>query len=139
MLGRKKFDHLTDEELIEAYRRDQSPAAFDLLYRRHSHKIYGICLDYLKNQHDAEDSYMEIAAELPQKILKYEIGRFESWLFAVVKNFCLNKLEKALKTRTEDLREISDDFFVENPDLEYHDIEARYIEVLSDAINCLKD
>ena len=141
LLLKKRTDKRSDKELLDAYKRKPSEAILGLLFRRHSHKVYGLCLSYLKNHHDAEDAVMDSFAALPPKLLKYQIEDFESWLYLVVRNYCLRLLKKKARQRTDGLDEICQEVFVESaPQNALHDTdeEERRFEVLSDAINQLK-
>ncbi len=141
LLFKKRTDNRTDEELLAAYKRRPSEAILGLLFRRHSHKLYGLCLSYLKNQQDAEDAVMDCFAELPPKMLKYNIEDFESWLYLVVRNYCIRLLKERARLRTDGLDEICEEVFVESaPPNALYDIdeEERRFEVLSDAIDQLK-
>jgi len=138
LLLKKRKDTRTDEELLAAYKSRPSEAILGLLFRRHSHKMYGLCLSYLKNPQDAEDAVMDCFADLPPKLLKYPIDDFESWLFLVVRNYCLKLLKEKARQQSGGLEEIYAENFVESPhDDTLHTEERRY-EVLSDAIDQLK-
>lgn len=134
---RKREDDSSDEELLAAYKRKPSDAILGALFRRHSHKMYGLCLSYLKNQQDAEDAVMDSFAGLPPKLLKYDIDDFESWLFLVVRNYCLKLLKDKARQRTGGLEEIYEENFVELPPGEALDTGERRYEVLSDALDQL--
>ena len=141
ILFKKRTDIRTDEELLDAYKRRPSEAVFGQLFRRHAHKLYGLCLSYLKNPQDAEDAVMDCFADLPPKLLKYDIEDFESWLFLVVRNYCLKLLKDKARLRTDGLDEICEEVFVESAhDVTLHTIEEeeRRYEALSDAIDQLK-
>ena len=141
LLFKNRTDTLSDEELLAAYKRRPSEAIFSQLFRRHAHKLYGLCLSYLKNPQDAEDAVMDSFADLPPKLLKYDIEDFESWLFLVVRNYCLKLLKEKARLRTDGLDEICEEVFVESAhDETLHSIEEeeRRYEALSDAIDQLK-
>jgi RNA polymerase sigma-70 factor (ECF subfamily) len=137
---RKTLSHQSDEELLLLYKQSKRQDVFEALINRHIHKAYGLCLNLLKNSADAEDAVMEIFQGLPDKLLQYNIGNFSGWLFNVTRNHCLRVLTHRTKDRTELFEEINDDFFVENSgDDTLIDIEERRLEVLSDAIDQLKN
>ena len=142
LLFKKRTDTRSDEELLAAYKRRPSQAILALLFKRHSHKLYGLCLSYLKNHHDAEDAVMDSFADLPPKLLKYSIEDFESWLYLVVRNYCLKLLKEKARQRTEGLDEICEEAIMESaPDEALYtiDVEERRYEALSDAIDQLKE
>ncbi len=134
---RQKEDKRSDEELLTAYKKRPSPSVLTTLFHRHSHKLFGLCLSYLKNDQDAEDVVMETFESLHDKIMAYEIDNFESWLFFVTRNYCLKVLKRKARKRTEGLDEITEENFVESPPEKALSIEERRMEVLSDAIDQL--
>ena len=93
---RKKITYqgLEDNHLAEEYRLYPSNAIISEIYRRFGHLMFGTCLNYLKNQQDAEDCVMEIFEGLPEKLAKFEISHLKSWLFMTTKNACLMRLRK---------------------------------------------
>lgn len=135
----KQHDQRKDEELLQLFQKNSNEELVGILMNRHIHKVYGVCLNYLKNQSDAEDAVMEIFEQLPQKASTYDIKHFGAWLFNVSRNHCIKILKQKAKTRTALLDEISEDFFVESSPENTLSIEDRRIEVLSDAINQLKE
>lgn len=54
--------------------------------------VYGVCLKYLKNRDDSKDAVMQIFEKLINDLPDYEILNFKSWLYVLVKNFCLMQL-----------------------------------------------
>jgi RNA polymerase sigma-70 factor (ECF subfamily) len=140
MLRRRlNIEQRSDEELIRLYKLKQDNRFLGQLLDRHLHKLYGLCLKYMKNQQDAEDAAMEIYASLPDKLQQYEIENFSAWLFFVSKNHCLKRLKQNAKIRTELLEENSEDLFVENPLEETLYSEEKRLEKLSNAIDQLKE
>ena len=135
----KKINTLSDEELINSYKKNPRSSLLNVLLNRHLHKLYGVCLNYLKNQADAEDAVMDICSDLPQKFLAYDIQKFDGWLFLIARNHCLKLLKERAKLRIEWIDEINEDHFVENGQDDTLNIEELRLEVLSDAINQLKD
>ena len=138
LLFKKRTDKRSDSELLADYKSRASEAILGQLFRRHSHKLYGLCLSYLKNPQDAEDAVMDSFISLPAKILKYDIEDFESWVYLVVRNHCLKVLKEKARHRTDGLDEICEEIFVESPENEALNIEEQRFEVLSDAIDQLK-
>ena len=67
---------------------------FGELYRRYIPMVYGLCLKYLGNGSDAQDAVMDLFEEVSQKMKRYEIQNFHTWLYSVAKNHCLQRLRK---------------------------------------------
>jgi RNA polymerase sigma factor (sigma-70 family) len=83
---------LTDiKEIIEGClagdRRDQ-----ELLYRRHSGKLYGVCLHYSGNDEEARDILQEGFIKIFENLHNYKHeGSFEGWIRRIVVNTALEK------------------------------------------------
>jgi RNA polymerase sigma factor (sigma-70 family) len=91
---RNTYRNSTDEELIAIFRENGSTQVLGVLYERYGHLVMGTCMKYLKNQMDAEDVVMKIFEELGQKLMRFEISYFKSWLYQLTRNECLMILRK---------------------------------------------
>lgn len=85
---------MPDEELLARYNRTGDTKYFGELYNRYIPLLYGVCLKYLGNAEKAEDAVMQLFEELTEKIGRYEIAVFRTWLYSVVKNHCFQLLRK---------------------------------------------
>jgi RNA polymerase sigma factor (sigma-70 family) len=83
---------LTDAELILAYKQSGNINVVGDLYQRYMDLVYGVCLKYLKNPENAQDSVISIFEELPVKLQKHEVENFKAWLYTLSKNHCLMRL-----------------------------------------------
>ena len=83
---------LTDAELILAYKQSGNINVIGDLYQRYMDLVYGVCLKYLKNPENAQDSVIAIFEELPGKLQKHEVENFKAWLYTLSKNHCLMRL-----------------------------------------------
>jgi RNA polymerase sigma-70 factor (ECF subfamily) len=101
-----------DEKLLAEFIATGNTILFGELYTRHMPLIYGLCLKYLRNAHDAEDATMEIFENLAPKITSYRIRNFRTWLWSVARNHCLQILRRKKHT----LRVDFDDRIVESAD-----------------------
>ena len=79
----------TDEELLRLYRNSGKMDYFTRLYDRYIPLIYGLCLNYLQNEDDAQDAVMQLFEELVTKVMRHEIQTFRTWLYSVSRNHCL--------------------------------------------------
>ena len=91
---------LTDEELLDTFKKNLDQQTLAQLYLRYTDLVYGVCLKYLKNADAAKDAVMNIYEELFLKLQTNEVGHFKSWLYAVSKNHCLMQLRKEKKMIT---------------------------------------
>ncbi|MHC4378954.1 MAG: RNA polymerase sigma factor [Planctomycetota bacterium] len=136
---RPSYTKLTDEALIDLYLNNGDERALNELLSRYLDKVYYFALSILKNQMDAEDAAMDILANIGEKLRKYDITNFSSWLMTVVRNECLSRLKNYMKNRIEDLSEKNDPGFMEFPIIEALDGRDDELEQLLKAVDELKD
>jgi RNA polymerase sigma-70 factor (ECF subfamily) len=111
---RAEITQLSNDELFDLYKREEQTIYFGELYRRYIPMVYGVCLKYLANEADAQDAVMDLYEDLNQRMLKYAITSFHSWLYTVTKNHCLLKIRKEKQVHFVDLNEAimeNGDFF----------------------------
>lgn len=97
LFGRDKYRNASDQDLIALYKKEGASQAIGQLYERYGHLVMGTCMKYMKNQMDAEDVVMKIFEELGQKLMRFEIQHFKSWLYQLTSNECLMILRKQKK------------------------------------------
>lgn len=89
-----KYDPLSEDELIEACKREDRRAQ-KLLYERFSPVMFGVCRRYVKSAHDAEDVLVEAFFKVLTNIEQYKSkGSFEGWIRRIVVNESLMFLRK---------------------------------------------
>lgn len=88
----RNYKNRSDQELIHLYIEENCNYTLPIIYERYGHLVMGTCLKYLKTIEDSEDVTMELFAELPDLLKKYEITYFKSWLYQVVKHRCLKRI-----------------------------------------------
>ncbi|MDO5608327.1 MAG: sigma-70 family RNA polymerase sigma factor [Capnocytophaga sp.] len=110
MKHKAKIKSLTNEELFRFYLEKQDTDLFAELYRRYIPMLYGLCLKYLGNQHDAQDAVMDLYENVSEKVFQYNVQNFHTWLYSVAKNHCLHQLRKRKQTILTDLESV----FMEN-------------------------
>ncbi len=87
----------SDHELVAAYKQTQDLNVVGELFQRYMELIYGVCLKYLKQPENAQDSTLAIFEELSSKLLKHEVDNFKPWLYTLTKNHCLMRLRSEKK------------------------------------------
>jgi RNA polymerase sigma-70 factor (ECF subfamily) len=87
----------TDEELIAEHKLGKS--GISELYKRYSNLVFGSCLKYFKNKHDADDAVSEIFTLINKKLKTHEVSNFKSWLYTVTRNYCIEVLRKRNRQR----------------------------------------
>lgn len=132
-----KYQGINDNDLPNAFHDLNANKVMAEIYRRFGHLMFGTCLKYLQNKQEAEDCVMEIFEKLPEKLGKYDIKYFKSWIYNVTKNECLMRLRKnkpdILSIDNEIQLESSSDNVKEKELLEVK------IEALNEALNDLKE
>jgi RNA polymerase sigma-70 factor (ECF subfamily) len=88
----KKYDDLTDEELVGRFRASGDLEQLGVLYERYMHLVYGVCLKYFEDREEAKDGITAIFEKLIVELPKNEVEDFKSWLYVLTKNFCLMKI-----------------------------------------------
>ena len=91
-MNREKYNHITDQELLQNYYTDHNNEWLGLLLQRYTLLLLGVCMKYLKNEDEAKDSVQQIFLKVIQELQKYKVEYFKSWLYMVAKNHCLMKL-----------------------------------------------
>jgi RNA polymerase sigma-70 factor (ECF subfamily) len=85
---------LPDSEAIRLAQRGD-PAAFEILYRRHSRRVFGVCLRMAGNQSEAEDLTQETFLTIFRKIQSFRgESAFSTWVHRVAVNTVLMRLRK---------------------------------------------
>ncbi|MBX3532112.1 MAG: sigma-70 family RNA polymerase sigma factor [Rhizobiaceae bacterium] len=69
-------------------------AAFDLLYRHTSAKLFGVCLRVLRDRAEAEEALQEVYVKVWTKADRFAISDLSpiSWLVAVARNHSIDRL-----------------------------------------------
>jgi RNA polymerase sigma-70 factor (ECF subfamily) len=121
---------LSLDELIHKCKKGNRQAQ-ELLYRKYSRVLFGICLKYSRNKVEAEDNLHDSFMTIYEKIDQYKFkGSFEGWIKRITVNTVLQKYRKEefLNVVSENTEEETED------DTPYGDIDLstllRYIQEL---------
>jgi RNA polymerase sigma factor (sigma-70 family) len=87
-----KYQHITDQELLEQFYADHNNEWLGILLQRYTLLLLGVSMKYLKNEEEAKDSVQQIFLKVIQELHKYKVEYFKSWLYMVAKNHCLMKI-----------------------------------------------
>ena len=104
-------DKESDEALVERAGRGERRAA-SVLVARHTDKIYAVCFRMLRSRPAAEDAAQETFLRLWKNASKWRPkgAKFETWLYRVAMNICLDQLRKAKREAPEESApELADD------------------------------
>jgi RNA polymerase sigma factor (sigma-70 family) len=82
---------LTDEELLDAFRRHRDEGAFGTLVRRHAALVMGVCRRALGHHHDAEDAFQATFLVLARDSASIRRGNsLAAFLYGVAHRVALN-------------------------------------------------
>lgn len=112
MKNRRDITTLSNDELFALCKKEKQSDYFGELFRRYIPMIYGLCLKYLGNENEAQDAVMDLFEEVSQKVKRYDIQNFHTWLYSVSRNHCLLRLRKTRQTFFVNI----DDIVMENGD-----------------------
>lgn len=85
---------LSDEVLLSEYKRSGDNKYTGELFKRYAHLVLGVCMKYLKNIDEAQDTTMIVFEKLLAELRHTDVQHFKSWLYMVAKNQCLMQLRK---------------------------------------------
>ncbi len=90
----KKETKLSDQELIEQYRKSGNSWYAGELFRRYTQLITAVSYNYLQNKVETEDAVMEVFEIILRDLQHHEVNNFKTWVYSVTKHHCLKKLRK---------------------------------------------
>lgn len=129
-----KLKSFEDAALITQYKKSGDLEILGVLYNRYMHLVFGVCLNYLKDEEQSKDAVMQIFEELIVKVKVHDIQNFKSWLHVLSRNHCLMVLRKASKNNVVPL----DETFVENTEFVHLDIDDAKEQQLSVMEECMQ-
>jgi len=90
----KKLSDLSDEVLLSEYKRSGDRKYAGESFKRYAHLVLGVCMKYLKNMDEAQDTTMIVFEKILDELRQTDVQHFKSWLYMVAKNQCLMHLRK---------------------------------------------
>lgn len=125
---------LEDLALIADYKNSGNLEVLGALYNRYMHLVFGVCLNYLKDEEQSKDAVMQIFEELVVKLRIHEVQNFKSWLHVLTRNHCLMALRKSSKNNMVSI----DDTFVENTEFVHLDVDDTKEQKLTVMEKCME-
>ncbi|WP_316822122.1 sigma-70 family RNA polymerase sigma factor [Pedobacter gandavensis] len=123
-----------DAALIARYKISGDLEPLGLLYNKYMHLVFGVCLNYLKDEEQSKDAVMQIFEELVVKLKVHDVQNFKSWLHVLSRNHCLMAIRKNSKHTTVSI----EDNFVENREFVHLDIDKTKEEKLTVMERCME-
>lgn len=134
---------LSDEELIERYKKSADKSFVGELYKRYTRFVFLVSMKYLKNEERSQDAVMQIFEKLFTDFQKHSIEKFKPWLHTVTRNHCLILLRKDqyLLQKNKKFQIESETFMESNIDLHLDkaDEPEKQLDHLKEAINDLSE
>jgi RNA polymerase sigma-70 factor, ECF subfamily len=98
-----QLNELTDSELVERLQRGEEPA-FDALMLRYKRPVVNFAYRMLGDAGDADDVAQEVFVRVYHRIGDYRPrAKFSTWLFALARNACIDRLRYRKRHPTEPL------------------------------------
>ncbi|HKG06029.1 MAG TPA: sigma-70 family RNA polymerase sigma factor [Pedobacter sp.] len=129
-----KIQEQDDAALVARYKTSGDLEVLGLLYNKYMHLVFGVCMNYLKDEEQSKDAVMQIFEELVVKLKIHEVQNFKSWLHVLSRNHCLMALRKTGKHTIVSL----EDSFVENTDFVHLDVDDTKETKLSAMEKCME-
>lgn len=123
-----------DAALIARYKISGDLEVLGQLYNKYMHLVFGVCLNYLKDEEQSKDAVMQIFEELVTKLKVHEVQNFKSWLHVLSRNHCLMAIRKNSKNTTVSL----EDTFVENTEFVHLDMDDTKEQKLTVMEKCME-
>ena len=112
---------------------DNNREAQQQLFEQHSPKMLGVCRQYVKDLHHAEDMMLQGFLKVFTNLYKFkDEGSFEGWIRRIMVNTCLSYLRK------KNLVDLSDEDYVFN-DAATESLENTSVEDIQKLIDKLPD
>jgi len=126
-------DPVTDRELVQAIR-SGDVHSFEVLVRRKTSKVYGLCYRVIANAEDAKDIAQLVFLKLWENLDKYDPQyAFDTWLYRMVTNVAIDFLrsrqsrDAAVNSKLRLIRTATDE--QQGVTLQYKEVERIFNEV----------
>jgi RNA polymerase sigma-70 factor (ECF subfamily) len=84
-----------DAALVKAFQAGNR-AAFDELVLKHKDRLFNLCLKFLGDYQEANDSAQEVFVKVYRSLRKFRFeSAFSTWLYRIAVNTCKNKLKSS--------------------------------------------
>lgn len=101
----RKYLQSADEDLVKKFQSSEDAYYVGVLFKRYNEMTVSLALNYLKNEHDAEDAVMECYEILYNELKNAEVKNFGGWYYSVVKNHLLKAKRSRRKRGGDELIE----------------------------------
>ena len=123
-------------ELLAHFYADRNTEWIGILLERYTVLLLGLCMKYVKNEHEAKDCVQQIFLKVLTEVEKYRIDYFKSWLYMVGKNHCLMRLRQK---QGKELRELKESLVEDHPEEKSEITDERTFELLEQSLAALNE
>ena len=89
----KSRDQGEDDDLIRAFQNGEKNA-FDALVIRHKDRVFNLCLRFLGDYHEAEDTAQDVFIKTFNSLNRFRFeSSFYTWLYRIAVNTCKNRVK----------------------------------------------
>lgn len=136
------YSSLKDEELINKYRFSHDTSYLGELFLRYLPYVFGVALNQLKNQKEAEDLTMTVFNKISSDLKRIEVRDFSNWLYNLVKGLCNTEVKKKTATEgeakqilIEELSDTSNDLYINTTDEKNTKIDSNNLRLAINTLN----
>ncbi|MFY7862039.1 MAG: RNA polymerase sigma factor [Chitinophagales bacterium] len=132
---------LKDEDLINKYRFSHDNTYLGELYLRYLPYVYGVALNQLKSQTEAEELSMTVFNKISSDLKRIEVRQFSEWLYKLVLDLCNIEVRKKSVGKGESKQILIEELSDEKNDLYINTEEGAKLDAnsLRLAINTLNE
>lgn len=91
---RSALENGGEQPHLDTYSRQREMQPFTSLFERYAKKLYEFCHGFLNHEEDSRDTVMYIFSKSLEHASRKSIHNFESWLFYLARNECINRLRQ---------------------------------------------
>jgi len=92
LLHNRRYNVLTDEELLQRYRQTGSNEWLGYLLQRYTLLLFGVAMKYLKDENRAEDAVQQVFLKAITHLPLEKVQNFKGWLYVLMRNHCFQLL-----------------------------------------------
>ncbi|MEW6468044.1 MAG: sigma-70 family RNA polymerase sigma factor [Bacteroidota bacterium] len=131
---------LSDTELVARYKFTLDKTYVGELFKRYSHLVLGLCINYYRDKDEAKDALLQIFEKLFDELRKRDVENFRPWLTFVARNHCISTLrkKKTERGRKEDFSYTGEKFVEYEDSLRQNEQEVR-LQALEEAVKELDE
>ncbi len=133
---------LKDEELINKYRFSHDTSYLGELYIRYLPYVFGVALNQLKNQREAEELTLTVFNKISSDLKRFEVKSFSEWLYSLVKSLCNIEVRKksaavgeSKDILIEELTDNKNDLFISTTDLKDTKLDSNNLRLAINTLN----